>query len=112
MEQHNQRRHPPGSPSATTVTRAVWNGVVIAESAGTVNPDAAWYYPRPTFLARRIKNHVAFWNGVQIERHWRPAQCPQPRHVANRGRKRPPNATCRGSGQGGRHRCPKRRGVG
>jgi hypothetical protein len=32
-----------------------------------VNPDAAWYYPRPTFLARRIKGHVAFWNGVRIE---------------------------------------------
>jgi hypothetical protein len=32
-----------------------------------VNPDAAWCYPRPTFLARRIKGHVAFWNGVRIE---------------------------------------------
>jgi uncharacterized protein (DUF427 family) len=32
-----------------------------------VNPDAAWYYPRPSPLARRIKNHVAFWNGVRIE---------------------------------------------
>ncbi|MGH8998716.1 MAG: DUF427 domain-containing protein [Acidimicrobiia bacterium] len=36
---------------------------------GTVNPDAAWYYPRPTFLARRIKQHVAFWHGVRIERN-------------------------------------------
>lgn len=32
-----------------------------------VNPDAAWYYPHPSPLARRIKNHVAFWNGVGIE---------------------------------------------
>jgi uncharacterized protein (DUF427 family) len=31
------------------------------------NPDAAWYYPKPSPLARRIKNHVAFWNGVRIE---------------------------------------------
>jgi len=31
------------------------------------NPDAAWYYPHPSPLARRIKNHVAFWNGVHIE---------------------------------------------
>ncbi|WP_378732617.1 DUF427 domain-containing protein [Nocardia brasiliensis] len=30
------------------------------------NPDAAWYYPKPSPLARKIKNHVAFWNGVQI----------------------------------------------
>ena len=34
---------------------------------GEVNPDAAWYYRRPSPLARRIKNHVAFWNGVTVE---------------------------------------------
>ncbi|MEK2474555.1 DUF427 domain-containing protein [Streptomyces noursei] len=34
---------------------------------GVLNPHAAWYYPHPTFLARRIKNHVAFWNGVTVE---------------------------------------------
>ncbi|GAA3852095.1 DUF427 domain-containing protein [Streptomyces coacervatus] len=34
---------------------------------GQVNPDAAWYYPHPTPLARKIKNHVAFWNGVTVE---------------------------------------------
>jgi uncharacterized protein (DUF427 family) len=33
---------------------------------GATNPDAAWYYPKPSPLARKIKNHVAFWNGVQI----------------------------------------------
>lgn len=33
-----------------------------------VNPNAAWYYPHPSPLARKIKNHVAFWNGVQVER--------------------------------------------
>ncbi|WP_343576964.1 DUF427 domain-containing protein [Mycobacterium sp.] len=32
-----------------------------------INPDAAWYYPRPSPLARRIKNHVAFVNGVTVE---------------------------------------------
>jgi uncharacterized protein (DUF427 family) len=91
--------------------RAVWNGVVLAESEHTVvvegnhyfppealhrvlftdsssrslcpwkgvaryydvtvggqsNPDAAWYYPRPSPLARKIKNHVAFWHGVVVE---------------------------------------------
>ncbi|WP_343575056.1 DUF427 domain-containing protein [Mycobacterium sp.] len=34
---------------------------------GAVNPDAAWYYPHPSPQADRIKNHVAFWNGVTIE---------------------------------------------
>jgi hypothetical protein len=32
-----------------------------------VNPDAAWYCPKPSPLAWRIRNHVAFWNGVRIE---------------------------------------------
>ena len=31
-----------------------------------MNPDAAWYYPKPSPLAR-IKDHVAFWNGVRVE---------------------------------------------
>ncbi len=34
---------------------------------GLANPNAAWYYPHPSPLARKIKNHVAFWNGVQVE---------------------------------------------
>lgn len=34
---------------------------------GQVNRDAAWYYPHPSPLARRIKDHVAFWHGVRIE---------------------------------------------
>ncbi|PAZ13853.1 hypothetical protein CLM62_20355 [Streptomyces sp. SA15] len=32
-----------------------------------VNANAAWYYPHPSPLVRRIKNHVAFWNGVTVE---------------------------------------------
>ncbi len=34
---------------------------------GEINPNAAWYYRNPSPLARRIKNHVAFWNGVRVE---------------------------------------------
>jgi uncharacterized protein (DUF427 family) len=34
---------------------------------GQANPDAAWSYPHPSPLARRIKGHVAFWNGVRVE---------------------------------------------
>lgn len=36
-------------------------------AGGEANLNAAWYYPRPSPLARRIKNHVAFWNGVTVE---------------------------------------------
>jgi uncharacterized protein (DUF427 family) len=33
---------------------------------GEVNKAAAWYYPEPSRLARSIKDHVAFWNGVNV----------------------------------------------
>jgi uncharacterized protein (DUF427 family) len=35
---------------------------------GQENPDAAWYYPDPKPAARNIKNRVAFWRGVEIEK--------------------------------------------
>ncbi len=31
-----------------------------------INPDGAWYYPDPSPLAEKIKNHVAFWRGVEV----------------------------------------------
>lgn len=34
---------------------------------GDTNPDAAWTYPEPRPAAAEIKDHVAFWRGVQIE---------------------------------------------
>ncbi len=30
--------------------------------------DAAWYYPSPKEAASKIKDHVAFWKGVTVER--------------------------------------------
>lgn len=33
-----------------------------------VNPEAGWYYPNPSPRAHHIKDHVAFWKGVRIER--------------------------------------------
>ena len=33
---------------------------------GEVNKDAAWYYPEPSNLAEGIKDHVAFWRGVEV----------------------------------------------
>jgi uncharacterized protein (DUF427 family) len=35
---------------------------------GQVNKDAAWYYPAPKDAAKNIKDHVAFWKGVTVER--------------------------------------------
>jgi uncharacterized protein (DUF427 family) len=35
---------------------------------GQVNAGAAWYYATPKPDAARIKDHVAFWRGVTIER--------------------------------------------
>jgi uncharacterized protein (DUF427 family) len=47
-----------------------WKGIasyydVVVD--GEVNPQAAWYYPRPIPWARKIKGRVAFWGGVQVE---------------------------------------------
>jgi uncharacterized protein (DUF427 family) len=57
-------------PSATHTT-CPWKGeasyydVVVG---GRVNKDAAWYYPNPKPAAANIKDHVAFWRGVTVER--------------------------------------------
>ena len=52
-----------------THTTCPWKGlasyydVVVGDE---VNKDAAWYYPEPKDEAKEIKDHVAFWNGVEI----------------------------------------------
>ena len=33
---------------------------------GERNADAAWHYPEPKQAAAEIKDHVAFWNGVEV----------------------------------------------
>jgi uncharacterized protein (DUF427 family) len=33
---------------------------------GAVSNDAVWYYPTPSLLARRVKDRVAFWHGVEV----------------------------------------------
>lgn len=53
-------------------TRCPWKGrasYYSVESNGQINPDAAWYYPRPWPLARRLKGYVAFWNGATVQEH-------------------------------------------
>jgi len=33
---------------------------------GKTNEDAAWYYKEPKLAAKEIKDHVAFWKGVEV----------------------------------------------
>lgn len=35
---------------------------------GKVNANAAWYYPNPKYAAKEIKDYVAFWKGVTVEK--------------------------------------------
>lgn len=57
-------------PSATHTT-CPWKGeasyldVVVGEQ---INKDAAWFYPTPSAAAANIKDHVAFWKGVRVEK--------------------------------------------
>ena len=51
-------------------TTCPWKGVAsyyTVEVNGSENPDAAWYYPETSELAKGIKNYVAFWKGVKVE---------------------------------------------
>ena len=52
-----------------THTTCPWKGVAsyyTLEVDGKENRDAAWYYPNPSAKASQIKDHVAFWRGVQV----------------------------------------------
>lgn len=61
-----ERKHLTSSP---TTTVCPWKGVahyyyvVVGEEQ---NPDAAWHYPDPKDAAAEIKDHIAFWNGVEV----------------------------------------------
>lgn len=57
-------------PSSTTST-CPWKGQARYYSLmvdGQENQDAAWYYPNPKPAARNVKNHIAFWRGVEVEK--------------------------------------------
>ena len=66
---------PPGSvrqeylrPSSTT-TVCSWKGTAHYFTLvvdGRENRDAVWYYPNPKEAAAHIKDHLAFWRGVQV----------------------------------------------
>ena len=57
-------------PSETHTTCS-WKGVASYYNVvvdGKVNKDGAWYYPTPLKAAEHIKNHIAFWRGVTVQR--------------------------------------------
>lgn len=48
-----------------------WKGVAsyyTVEVDGVSDAAAAWSYRHPSPLAREIKDHVAFWHGVTVEK--------------------------------------------
>lgn len=50
-------------------TQCAWKGTASyyhIEIDGKSNADAAWYYPDPSEAARPIKDHIAFWKGVEV----------------------------------------------
>lgn len=56
---------------SATHTLCPWKGTasyydVVVD--GQANADAAWYYPTPFDAAARIRDHIAFWKGVQVVR--------------------------------------------
>jgi uncharacterized protein (DUF427 family) len=69
------RYFPPGAvntelllPSEKT-TICGWKGEASYYNVvvdGKTNRDAGWYYPAPKNAASEIKDHVAFWRGVEI----------------------------------------------
>ena len=57
--------------ASDTQTQCFWKGEASyydIEVDGEINRDAAWYYPVPSRLAQKIKDHIAFWHGVQVVR--------------------------------------------
>lgn len=54
-----------------TKTSCFWKGQASYYTLlvdGEENKDAAWYYPQPSERAGEIKDHIAFWRGVKIEK--------------------------------------------
>lgn len=56
---------------SATHTVCPWKGTASYYTVvvdGEENKDSAWYYPDPKSAAANIKDHVAFWRGVTVER--------------------------------------------
>ncbi len=54
---------------STTTSVCHWKGTANYYSLdvnGKNNADAVWYYAEPKEAAKRIRDRVAFWKGVQV----------------------------------------------
>src|SRR5690606_32198991 len=54
---------------STTTSRCPWKGLANYYSIvvdDKTNEDAAWYYAEPFSAAEAIKDHIAFWKGVDL----------------------------------------------
>jgi len=52
-----------------TSTSCPWKGTASYYSVTVnekTNTDCAWYYPVPSKEAEKLKDRIAFWNGVQV----------------------------------------------
>lgn len=66
---------PPGSvrdeflKESNTTSQCPWKGTAHYYDLvvdGETNEDAAWHYPQPSEAAIKIKDHIAFWKGVDV----------------------------------------------
>ncbi|WP_340102938.1 DUF427 domain-containing protein [Rhodohalobacter sp. 8-1] len=51
-------------------TECPWKGTAsyyTIEADGDKNENAAWTYPEPKEAANEIKDHIAFWKGVEVK---------------------------------------------
>jgi len=51
------------------VSQASWKGLAsyyTVEVDGERAEDGAFYYAKPSFLARKVKSRIAFWKGVRV----------------------------------------------
>jgi uncharacterized protein (DUF427 family) len=56
---------------SATHTTCPWKGLAsyyTVEVDNQENKDAAWFYPTPKEAAANIKDYVAFWHGVMVEK--------------------------------------------
>ncbi|MYM68874.1 DUF427 domain-containing protein [Pseudoduganella sp. FT55W] len=57
--------------ASSHTSRCPWKGLASYYTLsvnGKLNENAAWYYPEPSEKAAQIKDHVAFWRGVEVQR--------------------------------------------
>jgi uncharacterized protein (DUF427 family) len=55
--------------ASDTSTHCPWKGDASyyhVRIGDDVNADAAWFYPQPREAAAEIRDHVAFWRGVEV----------------------------------------------